>query len=168
MYFSLTISFFLRRNAEISGNFPGNLLVSERNSFRKLYSWAREILTYPNMESNTAIRWESETGGKDTLLAVIAQSGARRIRLASGVPPSSNSLALAGRSGGEAGNLLITATRAPAYPVVHREFHDSGGVHPAPWRGDKPGHGVHYMHIGHIEELRLLEWVLVHAPGRQR
>ena len=50
MYFSLTISFFLRRNAEISGNFPGNLLVSERNSFRKLYSWAREILTYPKVE----------------------------------------------------------------------------------------------------------------------
>ena len=52
MYFSLTISFFLQRNAEISGNFPGNLLVSERKSFRKLYSLARETPAYPNLQTD--------------------------------------------------------------------------------------------------------------------
>ena len=42
------MSFFLRRNAEISGNFPGNLLAGCGNSFRKLSSSTPEILTYPN------------------------------------------------------------------------------------------------------------------------
>ena len=41
------MSFFLRRNAEISGNFPGNLLAGCGNSFRKLSSSTPEILTYP-------------------------------------------------------------------------------------------------------------------------
>ena len=50
------MSFFLRRNAEISGNFPGNLLAGCGNSFRKLSSSTPEILTYPNAHATSDAR----------------------------------------------------------------------------------------------------------------
>ena len=43
------MSFFMRRNAEISGNLPGNLLAGCGNSFRKLSSSTPETLSYPNI-----------------------------------------------------------------------------------------------------------------------
>ena len=50
------MSFFLRRNAEISGNFPGNLLAGCGNSFRKLSSSTPEILTYPKRDGTSTER----------------------------------------------------------------------------------------------------------------
>ena len=62
------MSFFLRRNAEISGNFPGNLLAGCGNSFRKLSSSTPEILAYPKRRAS-----RGERGGEATVGALCAR-----------------------------------------------------------------------------------------------